>query len=48
MSAEQQMQAQAMLAGGHKPDAVAAHLGVATAAVEALVKRLAAAKAGRR
>lgn len=40
MTAEQQLQAQAMLAGKHKPDAVAAHLGVSVEAVEALAERL--------
>ena len=48
MSAEQQLQAQAMLAGGHKPDAIAAHLCVATEAVEALAKRVLALKKPRK
>jgi hypothetical protein len=48
MSAEQQIKAQQMLAGGHKPDAIAAALGVAKPAVEALVQRLLATKKPRR
>jgi transcriptional regulator len=48
VSAEQQIKAQQMLAGGHKPDAIAASLGVATAAVQALAQRLQAAKKPRR
>ena len=48
MSAEQQIQAQQMLAGGHKPESIAAVLRVSTAAVEALAQRLQASRKPRK
>jgi hypothetical protein len=48
MSAEQQIKIGQMLAGGHKPDAIAALLGLPLAEVEAVARRHQPARAARR